>query len=745
MKNQKSAIIVVIILSNCSKIKIITDLVPRLLFHSHFVLYRPIIPLIYNHLTKSLGLPRSNSVGGNNTNLPIHHNVPSSPPPPLPFPSPSFSSSPSPSPSPSSSSTTTATTALTKPLNKSSFSSHNSNDDHHHQHVVSILNPPSNSRWRDYSRSISPPPIGRRKGKGKGEGEAKKEGEVKSKGEGEEEGGEKEEEEEGFALESRVGGGVRSTSDGEFEAKLEIGKEKEKVDAEIHLKEETERELLSVDEEDEEEEGGEAVFHSASASDLNNSYIVPGPTFLDATVKKTWAYGYSREDGEDITIEEVLQRDDLRFAVMSSFQWNLEWLNSKINTDSTRLLLIVGAKEETLKRRWQYAESKMPHLSVCFAPMGSPVQIMHAKMMLLFHSTYLRIVVTTANMMPHDWGETGVMENTLFLIDLPRIPTGDTNPAEKLQRQTTSFEMNLVKFLNALGLYERLVQGLNNFDFSRTKDLAFVHSIGGAHVGLDEPWRQTGFCGLGLAIRELGLESGDGSPVSVDYVTSSLGATRPEFLQTLYMACQGDEGLTAYCWRNKITKSGEKLDRETEFEAERFGYDNIYANLRIYYPLRQTVENSRGGKGSGGTICFNGIFKSYPYRVKALMRDCQSRRSGLLMHNKLIFVRRLGHLSEPSPGWMYVGSANCSQMAWGAMTKDRQLGLPRLTCRNWECGVVIPMKKAVSVPRGMDGDIDHLSDMRGLSMSGGIIPVPMQILGMRYRGRNPWSQLRSAE
>ena len=418
----------------------------------------------------------------------------------------------------------------------------------------------------------------------------------------------------------------------------------------------------------------------------------------------------------------------------------VEWLYSKINVDSTRLILIVGAKEELLKERWQHEKSKMPHLCVCFAPMESPVQIMHAKLMLLFHPNYLRIVVTTANMMPHDWGETGVMENMVFLIDLPRIFT-NANLVEKPQeRMMTSFGMNLVKFLDAIGLYKQITQHLTNFDFSRTKDLAFVHSIGGVHVGQDEPWRRTGFCGLGLAIRELSLDTLDGSPVSVDYVTSSLGATRPDFLQTLYMACQGDNGLTTYCWQHQITKSGEKLNRQVEFEAKRVAYTDIYANLRIYYPLHQTVENSGGGTASGGTICFNGDFKSYPYQVKALMRDCQSRRLGLLMHNKLIFVSHLGHLSEPSPGWVYVGSANCSQSAWGKMTKDKQLGLPRLTCRNWECGMVIPMKKAVSVPKGIDGNINRNSDIRGMSMSDGIIPVPMQILGMRYRGRNPWHQ-----
>ena len=562
---------------------------------------------------------------------------------------------------------------------------------------------------RSGSRSISPPLLLR----GKGNGKAKKKAEGR---------------EEGSALDSGLGWRLMGESTPEKD-----GDEGEGEFESPELPTSERRGTLSFEK--------EAVFlHSGSASP--HSHVTSGPTFLDPTVKKTWAYGYDRDDGEDITMAEVLQPDDLRFAVISSFQWDLDWLYSKINIDSTKVIVIVGAKEESLKRQWEYEDSQTPQLRVCFAPMDVPVQIMHAKLMLLFHPTYLRIVVTTANMMPHDWGETGVMENTVFLIDLPRMPPGDANPAEKPQERqmTTSFGVNLVKFLDAMGLDKRVVQGLINFDFSRTKDIAFVHSIGGVHVGQDEPWRRTGFCGLGLAIQELGLESKNGSPVSVDYVTSSLGATRPDFLQTLYMACQGDDGLTAYCWQHNVTKSGEKSNREMDLEAERLTYHNIYANLRIYYPLRQTVENSRGGTASGGTICFNGDFKAYSYQVQALMRDCQSRRSGLLMHNKLIYVRRLGHLSEPSPGWLYIGSANCSQTAWGKITKDRQLGLPRLTCRNWECGVVIPMKKALSVPKGIDGYIDRNSDIRGMSMSDGIIPVPMHILGMRYRGQNPWTQ-----
>ena len=36
---------------------------------------------------------------------------------------------------------------------------------------------------------------------------------------------------------------------------------------------------------------------------------------------------------------------------------------------------------------------------------------MHSKLMLLSHPTYLRVVVPSANLVPYDWGESGVMEN----------------------------------------------------------------------------------------------------------------------------------------------------------------------------------------------------------------------------------------------------------------------------------------------------------------------------------------------
>jgi hypothetical protein len=43
--------------------------------------------------------------------------------------------------------------------------------------------------------------------------------------------------------------------------------------------------------------------------------------------------------------------------------------------------------------------------------MDAQVNCMHSKLMLLFHPDHLRIVVPSANLVPYDWGESGVMEN----------------------------------------------------------------------------------------------------------------------------------------------------------------------------------------------------------------------------------------------------------------------------------------------------------------------------------------------
>ena len=77
---------------------------------------------------------------------------------------------------------------------------------------------------------------------------------------------------------------------------------------------------------------------------------VPTPTpsalvFPKGAIKKTWVFGQPRRN--DIKLEEVLQKDTLHTAVLSSFIWDMEWLFSKLD-DKTKTILVMQAKGETL-------------------------------------------------------------------------------------------------------------------------------------------------------------------------------------------------------------------------------------------------------------------------------------------------------------------------------------------------------------------------------------------------------------
>lgn len=67
-----------------------------------------------------------------------------------------------------------------------------------------------------------------------------------------------------------------------------------------------------------------------------------GIKYPRGVVKKTWAFGHPRKD--DIKIEEVLQKDDLTVAVLSAFDWDIDWILSKLNLAKTNMVFVMQAK-----------------------------------------------------------------------------------------------------------------------------------------------------------------------------------------------------------------------------------------------------------------------------------------------------------------------------------------------------------------------------------------------------------------
>ncbi|ODH44695.1 hypothetical protein ACO22_00772 [Paracoccidioides brasiliensis] len=470
--------------------------------------------------------------------------------------------------------------------------------------------------------------------------------------------------------------------------------------------------------------------------------------FPTGSVKKTWAFGYDR-NGDDIKIEEVIQKSDLELAVLSSYIWDADWLFSKFDIKKSRFILIMGEKEEDKKRELENDTKSMGSVRLCFPPMEPQVNCMHSKLMLLFHLNHLRIVIPSANLIPFDWGEKGgIMENVVFLIDLPRIsPSPDATPR-------TPFLEDLVYFLQASNLDEQIIQKMLNFDFSATKDIAFVHTIGGSHT--DPTWKRTGLCGLGRAITSLGLQTSQN--LNLDYVTSSVGSLNEQFLRSIYLAAQGDTGLKELTFRTSRTLPSEKLGvLTTRTDGEKWR-----DRFKVYFPSLNTVCQSKGGTMNAGTICFQSKWYNSTTFPRNVMRNNISRRDGLLMHSKMLFacpdkpITSSKDNSTQYAGWAYVGSANLSESAWGRLVLDRSTTKPKLNCRNWECGVVIPIRhrgsgQLSSQPSSgstLRPKLEPESESASVTVSDGSklvsvfeprIPVPMRVPGEPYQpGDKPW-------
>ncbi|KAH8683045.1 tyrosyl-DNA phosphodiesterase-domain-containing protein [Tricladium varicosporioides] len=443
-----------------------------------------------------------------------------------------------------------------------------------------------------------------------------------------------------------------------------------------------------------------------------------GVQYPNGVVKKTWAFGYPRTN-EDIKIEEVLQKDDLELAVLSSFQVDHAWVASKLDPE-TKVIWVLQAKDQATKDFYRSTADK--NYKFCFPSMEGQVNCMHSKLQLLAHQTHLRIVVPTANLVSFDWGETGVMENMVFLIDLPRHPEGKmTAPSE-----VTSFATELKYFLNAMGLDQKTIDSLGKFDFSRTARLEFVHSIGGSHSGSN--FKRTGYCGLGSAVRRLGLQTEEA--LTVDFVASSIGSLKLQYLKSMYLAFQGDDGMAEYEWR---TNKPSKAKGQVESAAERKISDDIKKFFKIYFPTHETVARSRGGIQAGGTICTQPKWFYGDAFPRSLFRDCESLREGMLMHSKMIFTRPHKTL-RGSVAWAYVGSANLSESAWGRLVKDRTTKQPKLNCPNWECGIIFP----IPTHNGANGLSGQEEGPAGMDVFNNHVPVPLVIPGADYAGRKPW-------
>lgn len=497
--------------------------------------------------------------------------------------------------------------------------------------------------------------------------------------------------------------------------------------------------------------------------------VKPGPSHLaklqypHGVVKKTWAFGYDRA-GDDVKLEEVLEARTLRTAVLSAFQWDTEWVLSKLKTPQnggqTKCVFVMQAKEDALRDQMiEDTKEVRSFLRLCFPSMVGQINCMHSKLMLLFHPDKLRIAIPTANLLPFDWGESGVMENSVFMIDLPR--------KDEVGSRTTAipndFCLDLLYFMEKQGMDEDIRRSVSqNFDFSATNQMRFIHTVGGMNTGNDAI--RTGLPGLSQAVRRLNIHSDDG--LQIDFAASSIGSLNDDQLRSLHSAARGQNMFKETNDASSKPKSAffkSPTSNNAQSKASNTSSStNIRNKIRIYFPTHPTVRASKAG--AAGTICLSRKWWEEMRFPRACFRDYTSTRTGLLSHNKILYARGTqtggGGGGKKSIAWAYVGSANFSESAWGKVVFDKKKGW-KVNCRNWECGVLLPVSeerieecvqvrggKTVVKKEGEDSETESedegptttskMNDLVGMEVFDQIVRPPFTVPGDPYEDREPW-------
>jgi len=142
--------------------------------------------------------------------------------------------------------------------------------------------------------------------------------------------------------------------------------------------------------------------------------VKPPNRYPHGVVKKTFKQN-SCQNPDELTIEDVLDVNTLQTILLSAFQWDFEWILSKLPLCKT--VLVMQAKGSEERRMKERIFAGMDQVELVFPFMDDQVNCMHSKLMLLFHrnkagSEWLRVAIPTANLTDYDWGMCdGIMEN----------------------------------------------------------------------------------------------------------------------------------------------------------------------------------------------------------------------------------------------------------------------------------------------------------------------------------------------
>lgn len=289
----------------------------------------------------------------------------------------------------------------------------------------------------------------------------------------------------------------------------------------------------------------------------------------------------------------------------------------------------------------------------------------HSKILVLIYATFLRVVITSCNMMDVD---TELNDNHWYIHDVPKLSAR--------KNSTYIFETELLAHLQALGTPQEFIDSIQGqYDYSAVK-VRLVTSVPGVHSGAKA--EDYGLLRLRRVVVDLGLKlarAKSKDQLRLEVCAASIGNLNAKWLDGFF-DCAIGRGFV------EVPAPSDECQVPKE--------------LKLFYPTTEDVHDATGEPqpGSANIGCHTRPWASAPKAVRDLFHHYHSKDAGRIFHQKLIMAYNPRDATA-LPYYVYVGSANLSQSAWGALEKDKKgneatCDLKVTKTMNFECGVVVP-------------------------------------------------------
>ncbi|GAA6030025.1 hypothetical protein JCM8097_009220 [Rhodosporidiobolus ruineniae] len=403
-------------------------------------------------------------------------------------------------------------------------------------------------------------------------------------------------------------------------------------------------------------------------------------------------------------------RASLQSAIVSAFVLDPVWVVQHFPTDTPLLLVMPRSKGDTEDGELAQVDLKPMTFRVIppdNAP-GSYPGCMHTKLMVYYHTTFVRLVIPTANAISYDWD---AMDNAVYVHDFPllpsssplaRSPRGEEEKSPFRNPTHTQFSRTFAQVLYKLGVVKRFLVDMRRYDFSQSSDIRLVQSMQGrwslrpdpSTGGKIEADEGGGICSLAKAVKSLGFAPG--GRWEIEATGSSIGRYTPLWLSQMLAACQGVHPSTYFTERGKEAPPARVVPVQGRGKDAR-----VDLPIKIVFPTKEYVLGSFRGVDHGGTLfCSPKTWSTSTFPKHLFHRGESKDRDRQPAHTKIILA-----LHKPSPlaapaasspppvheGWMYVGSHNFTSSAWGNL-QNGALNGPEISINNYELGVVLPIR-----------------------------------------------------